>query len=325
MTKVVADVQVMELAVADITIKMDFPEFEQLLICQSDSCSTEFQRVFHGRGGLYPQWEFLTADSIDQVLNVSLFFEQDEDFLNQLKKVLIQVSTSTRWTTVVLQKRYLNGCPSEVLVGTLAESNVAIENGLSYKLNLLNNRNSGFFPDMKVGREFVATHCVGKKVLNLFAYTCSFSVVAIAAGASHVVNVDMSKGALSVGRENHRLNKLSTDEVTFMPYNILKSWGRIKKAGPYDLIIIDPPTFQKGSFAATKDYQKIIKRLPELASESCLILSALNSPDLDSAFIKEIFKDQVPDFQFETRLPEMETFPSINSERALKNLIFRRT
>ena len=323
MIKGVVAVQVMVLAVVDITTRMNFSEFENLLIHQSDSCSDEFTRVFHGRGGIYPGWEFITVDSIDAVLNVSIFFEVTEGFLDELKNTLEKVSTSTRWKTVVLQKRYLSGCPSEVLVGSLAKSNVAIENGLSYKLNLLNNRNSGFFPDMKLGREFVARNCFGNKVLNLFAYTCSFSVVAIEAGASVVVNVDMSKGALSIGRENHRINKLATDHVTFMPYNILKSWGRIKKAGPYDLIIIDPPSFQKGSFAATKDYRKIIKRLPELANESCLVLSALNSPDLDSDFIKAIFLEQAPTFKFESRLPEMETFPSKDSERTLKNLIFR--
>jgi 23S rRNA (cytosine1962-C5)-methyltransferase len=223
----------------------------------------------------------------------------------------------------VIQKRYLPGCPSEVLVGDLPESVVAIENGLRYKLNLLNNRNSGFFPDMKLGREFVASNCAGKKVLNLFAYTCSFSVVAIDAGAKEVVNVDMSKGALTVGRENHHLNQLSTRQVTFMPYNILKSWGRIKKAGPYDLIVIDPPTFQKGSFAASRDYQKIVRRLSDLANDSCLVLAALNSPDLESTFVKDIFKEHAPDFKFEYRLPEMSSFPSKNSERALKNLVFR--
>ena len=320
--KVVAVVQVTVLEVVE-TTRMNLSEFEQFLIDHSSKCLVEFRRVFHGRGGAYPELDFVTADSIDSILNVSLFFEQSDDFLIQLKDHLLKVSSLTQWTTVVLQKRYLSGCPSEILIGSLPEHNVAIENGLSYKLNLLNNRNSGFFPDMKLGREFVAENCVGKKVLNLFSYTCSFSVVAIEAGANHVVNVDMSKGALSVGRENHRLNNLPTSDVTFMPYNILKSWGRIKKAGPYDLIIIDPPTFQKGSFAATKDYQKIIKRLPELASESCLVLAALNSPDLGSDFIKEIFKTQVPTFQFESRLPEMETFPSVDSERALKNLIFR--
>ena len=66
-----------------------------------------------------------------------------------------------------------------------------------------------------------------------------------------------------------------------MPYDILKSWSRIKKRSPYDIIIIDPPSFQKGSFAATKDYEKIIKNLMILANENCVVLSCLNAPELD--------------------------------------------
>ena len=108
-----------------------------------------------------------------------------------------------------------------------------------------------------------------------------------------------------------------------MPYNILKSFARIKKAGPYDLIIIDPPSFQRGSFAATSDYQKIIRRLPELASDKCTVLSCLNAPNLDSQFIKDLMVEQAPDFKFINRLENMQSFPNNESERALKNLVFR--
>jgi 23S rRNA (cytosine1962-C5)-methyltransferase len=134
----------------------------------------------------------------------------------------------------------------------------------------------------------------------------------------------MSKGALSVGRENHRINNLDTSCVKFMPYNILKSWSRIKKYAPYDIIIIDPPSFQKGSFAATKDYAKIIKRLNELASEECVILSCLNAPELDTEFIKDLFKEYASDFEFLNRLETLDTFPNNNDEKTLKNMVFKR-
>ena len=109
-----------------------------------------------------------------------------------------------------------------------------------------------------------------------------------------------------------------------MPYDILKSWSRIKKEGPYDIIIIDPPSFQKGSFAATKDYEKIIKRLNELAANKCIVLSCLNAPELDSDFIKNIFSEFASDFEFEKRLENLDTFTAIDSEKALKNLVFKR-
>lgn len=286
--------------------------------------TNEFERLFHGRGGLYEGWEFLTIDSIDTVLSIAYFSEISPELERQLQALYQELFELEHYKAVVLQRRYLKGAPSEVIHGKMPAKLYAHENGLQYELNLLNNQNSGFFADMKNGRSFVREHAQGKSVLNLFSYTCAFSVAALKGGASRVVNVDMSKRVLETGRNNHRLNDLEIKgAVRYMPYNILKSWARIKKAGPYDLIIIDPPSFQKGSFAATKDYQKIIRRLSELASEKCTILSALNSPALQSQFILDLFKAEAPSFNYIERLKNLESFESLECERALKNLVFR--
>ncbi len=283
----------------------------------------EFIRLFHGRGGCYEGWEFLTIDAIDKVLNIAYFTEIDEALDQALQNLFEKLFDTGSYEAVVLQRRYLPKAPSEILLGRLPEKLYAVEDGLYYKLDLMNNQNSGFFPDMKIGRQFIREEARGKRVLNLFSYTCAFSVAAYKGGASSVVNVDMSKRVLETGRDNHRFNDVEIRGTRYMPYNILKSFSRIKKAGPYDLIIIDPPSFQRGSFAATKDYQKIIRRLEELASEECTVLSALNSPHLDSQFIIDLFKEEAPSFHFIRRLKNMESFPSKESERALKNLVFK--
>ena len=132
----------------------------------------------------------------------------------------------------------------------------------------------------------------------------------------------MAKNALTTGRTNHHLNNLNTKKVKFLPYDILKSWNRIKKEGPYDIIVIDPPSFQKGSFEASKDYEKIIRRLNELAAPNCTILSCLNAPELDSDFIKNKFAEFAPSFKFVKRLDNVEEFVTNNEEKSLKNLIF---
>jgi 23S rRNA (cytosine1962-C5)-methyltransferase len=195
---------------------------------------------------------------------------------------------------------------------------------MKIKLNLLSNQNSGYFPDMKKGREFVRENAKDKSVLNLFSYTCAFSVAAKLGGAYTVVNVDMSKGALSTGKANHALNAIEPRGVSYLPYNILKSFSNLKKRGPYDFIIIDPPSFQRGSFEATKDYEKIIKRLEELASDDCTLLSCLNSPELDSSFIISMMNEFAPSFEFVKRLENVAEFASDDEERSLKNLVFQR-
>lgn len=301
---------------------MTLNDLRNHLNANAKTLTKEYTRLFHGRGNTYEQYRFLTVDSVDSVLFAVLFeaVDNEEEIVSMLREFY---STEGQWKALVIQQRYLPSAPSNVIVGELPQETFAIENGLKYYLNFLNAQNIGFFPDMKIGRAFVHEHALGKKVLNLFSYTCSFSVVAIEAGARSVVNVDMNKNVLSIGRENHRLNKLDTQKVEFMPYNILNSWSRIRKAGPYDLIIIDPPSFQKGSFAATSDYAKIIRRLHEFAAEECTVLSALNAPELESEFIRTLFRENAPDFLYIERLKNRESFPEIEEERSLKNLIFR--
>ena len=302
---------------------MTLNDLQQLITINAQYKTEEYTRLFHGRGDAYERYRFLTVDSVDKVLFIVLF-DPDGDEEMILAMLSDFYSREQKWDAMIVQQRYLPQAPSTVIAGELPQETFATENGLKYHLNFLNAQNIGFFPDMKNGRSFVRDHASNKNVLNLFSYTCSFSVAAIAAGAKAVVNVDMNKNVLSIGRENHRLNGLDTKKVEFMPYNILKSWSRIRKSGPYDLIIIDPPSFQKGSFAATSDYEKIIRRLHEFAAEECTILSALNAPELDPEFIKTLFKENAPEFRYIERLENLKSFPASNEDRSLKNLIFKR-
>ena len=285
--------------------------------------SVELKRVFHGRGNFYDDYNYLVVDSINDVLLATFFEKIDEKIETSLIKILDEIYATKGFKSLIIQRRYLKENMNEIFRGKLPQNTIAIENALKYNINF-SNQNIGIFPDMKIGREFIQNICKDKNILNLFSYTCAFSVAAISAGASKVVNVDMSKSALTIGRENHRINNLDTKKVKFMPYDILKSWSRIKKEGPYDIIIIDPPSFQKGSFAATRDYEKIIKRLDELAAQKCVILSCLNAPELDTSFIKNIFSEFASNFCFEKRLENLDTFPAIDDEKALKNLVFKR-
>ena len=287
-----------------------------------DEINSEFKRLFHGRGGLYEGWKHLTIDSIDTILSVALYFEEDNE--NELIDMLKEYISLSRHNTIVLQRRYIKGSPSEVLVGKLPDEVFAYENGMRFKLNLLSNRNNGYFPDMKNGRAFVRENSKNKDVLNLFSYTCAFSIASKMGGARTISNIDMSKGALTTGRTNHHLNNLETKGISFLPYNILKSFSRIKKKAPYGLIIIDPPTFQKGSFEATKDYKKLIMKLPQIASEDCILLACLNSPDLDEDFIKNLISELAPSFVFSHRIKNVKEFKSEDETRSLKNLVFKR-
>lgn len=288
---------------------------------QSQSLIDSF-RVFHGRGQTFPGLEFVTVDFFQPVILVTLFAEPPENWLENL---LIKSRTlfDENKTALLVQRRYLAGAPSELCFGVLPEQSGARRGNLQFSLHLAQQQNSGFFLDMEPGRRWLEQHARGKRILNLFAYSCAFSVVAVAANAEHVVNVDMSSAALNLGRINHQRNGLGKTRSEFLAENILKSWGRIKKRGPYDLVIIDPPSYQKGSFIAEKDYAKVVRRLPELMPGGGMVLACLNAPELSESFLQQVFSEHCPDIEFIERLQPHADFPDVDPQQQLKLLVYQ--
>lgn len=278
-------------------------------------------RVFHGRGGCYPQLEWCCLDVHHPVVVIILFSEPPVDFLNALQDALVPRMSAVGFTSLLVQRRYQQQSPYAVLWGCLPDNVLARRANLCFRLSL-EQQNPGFFLDMEPGRQWLEKHCAGKKVLNLFAYTCAFSVVAQAAGAKEVLNVDLSSKSLTRGRENHRINGQSTTNIGFMATDILKSWSRIRRKGPFDIIIVDPPSFQKGSFVATRDYAKILRRLDQLAAPAARVLACLNAPELDDGFLQSLFAEHCPDWAFVERLPAHPDFPDRDEARQLKLLVY---
>ncbi|MEZ8886206.1 class I SAM-dependent methyltransferase [Vibrio sp. 10N.222.54.F6] len=297
---------------------------------QLNEVPNELRRIFHGRGKFWPGLEQLTCDWVDGQLLVNVFKEVNDEFLSSLKAGLVELTNKDIWqskqgTSIVLQHRYADGAPSEVLWGELNDSPVVVEHGLKYQLDIGRNQNFGLFLDMRNGRQWVQDNAKDKNVLNLFAYTCGFSVAAIAGGARQCMNVDMSRGSLNKGRDNHRLNEHDMRSVNFLGYDIFKSWGKIKKGGPYELVIIDPPSFQKGSFALTKDYKKILRRLPDLLTEGGEVIACVNSPAVSPNFLIETMVEEAPSVEFIERLDNPPEFVDVDLDSSLKVLRFKIT
>ena len=330
---------------------------------------TDARRIFHGRGGYHgSNCEHLTLDYFPHVYVLTSFdIDVSSDILNQTQSLLSDVVTDissnagpnsddesrSQSFNFVYQFRgrdTSNGrqlCKTTLLAGCVPTPHIVTEVGgrLKYYVNILNNQNHGLFLDMLEGRKWVLEHSKDKRVLNMFAYTCAFSIAASSGGAAEVVNIDMAKGALKSGQKNHKLNAefdgpIDEDNddksqesqqarpparVRFLAHDIFKSWGKISKLGPYDVVIVDPPSYQKGSFIASKDYAKIIRRLPQLvtAERGCAVL-CLNAPELSTSFLHELMIEMAPEFRFVKRVSNPRTFPVIDEERALKILIYER-
>ncbi|MET1081010.1 MAG: class I SAM-dependent methyltransferase [Pseudomonas sp.] len=300
---------------------------QQHLLTALANAPDEVRRLFHGRGHRWPGLESITVDWLQGVLLVTLFRQPAEAELADLKQRLLALAESAAWRErngqkLLLQHRYRADSASEFLLGEPVDHWPVSEHGLRFKLDLGRNQNSGLFLDMRYGRRWVQQQAQGKRVLNLFAYTCAFSVAAIAGGALHVLNLDMAKGPLTRGRDNHRLNGHDLGKVGFLGHDLFKSWGKISKCGPYDLIIVDPPSFQKGSFVLTQDYRKVLRRLPGLLSEQGQVLACLNDPAIGADFLLEGMAAEAPGLVFQRRLDNPPEFADSFPGGGLKVLVF---
>ncbi len=285
-----------------------------------DGGSDSTRRLFHGRGHCYPGLEDLVVDQFGRVLLVACFGD-NVDRARRLGMALQEQLDGV--TGVAVQQRQGRGTSAEVLWGEVADELVVEEAGLRYLVQPLRNQNVGLFLDMAPTRAWLTPAAAGRRVLNLFSFTCAFSVAAIDGGATLVVNNDMSKPALDWGRRNHELNDHDLRQVRMLPHNLFKSWGKIREYGPYDIIIIDPPTNQRGSFNAEKQYGQILKRLPELAAPGADIVACLNSPFLNTDFLPGQMARWCARAALIETLPASADFPEQFPDRGLKIYRFR--
>lgn len=286
---------------------------------------TDAHRVFHGRGGVYPDCAHWTLDWFAPVWVLTSFQAVSEELLSVCHQALAK-----RWESLaprqplnwVFQCRATGQTDTRLMAGSVPEPHVVTEQGAKYLVHVLRGQNHGLFLDMACGRAWLKQHAQHENILNLFAYTCAFSVVALQGGAAQVVNLDMSQAALAVGQQNHRLNDLPP-KARFLGHDIFKTWGKVGKMGPYGVIVIDPPSYQKGSFIASKDYIKLIRRLPDLLEPQGHVLLCLNAPELDSQFLHSLVAEAAPALRFVARLANPAAFVDLDPEKSLKVLHYQ--
>ncbi|MBX7224522.1 MAG: class I SAM-dependent methyltransferase [Chitinophagales bacterium] len=169
--------------------------------------------------------------------------EEHQQWLQECILVICAVMEVPMEKIVLKERKRQKGKEQYTKIDSTNNEMVVEENGLKFIVNLKDYLDTGLFLDHRNLREIVRKESEGKRVLNLFSYTGSFSVYAAAGGAEQVTTVDMSNTYLSWARKNMLLNGFDDKEkYTFLSEDVkpfLKTLGK----NSYDLIILDPPTF----------------------------------------------------------------------------------
>jgi 23S rRNA G2069 N7-methylase RlmK/C1962 C5-methylase RlmI len=154
---------------------------------------------------------------------------------------------------------------------------IAEEGGLKFRVNLSDYLDTGLFLDRRIMRGLVREEAAGKRVLNLFCYTASFSVYAASGGAAETDSVDISNTYLEWARENFALNGFAAQVFPRGPRRTGKSFsgsgaGRagaspaVKGAAPNRLIRADVLRFLSGAASAGKTWDLIILDPPAFSN-----------------------------------------------------------
>ena len=192
--------------------------------------------------------------------------------------------------------------------GRAGEDFIVHEHGRRFWVNLEKYLDTGLFLDHRNTRQRVGEMAAGKRFLNLFAYTGSFSVYAATGGAAASETVDLSNTYLDWARRNFELNGIDEARHQIVRADVFQYLQAAAQAGKtFDLIVMDPPSFSNSKkmldiLDIQRDHQKLIDgAMALLASDGLLFFSNnLRSFALDEAVaqkyaVKDISKQSVPE------------------------------
>jgi 23S rRNA G2069 N7-methylase RlmK/C1962 C5-methylase RlmI len=250
----------------------------------------------------------LYADSLVMALYERPYDKPEDEeaaWLSRMASTAAQTLSLPLERVYVKQRRRQRGTEQYESLGASGAEKVVCEGGLSFWVNLSDYLDTGLFLDQRLTREWVRERSAGKRVLNLFCYTGSFSVYAAAGKAREVVSVDLSNTYLDWAARNMKLNGFGGNSegpsITWARADVLAWLSEAKrKAERFDLIVLDPPTFSNskkmlGDFDLNRDHPELIRACLALLNPGGTLMFSTNSrklkftPDLYPAYaVREV-------------------------------------
>jgi 23S rRNA (cytosine1962-C5)-methyltransferase len=258
-------------------------------------------RLVHGEGD---DLAGMAVDIYGDHLLVHLFTpeatarkEQILDLLQSFGARGVYVKTHPKRADNIVDPRSTDLCPSHAVRGEDAADPLPVrEDGSVYRVRLGDGLKTGIFLDQRDNRRRVREMSSGLRVLNLFAYTCAFTVAAAKGGAKATVSVDVSAAALARGADNLAENGFGGNADHEIACEDVFDWMRLaaRRGERFDLVILDPPSYattHKSRFVAESDYPDLAKQALELMTPNGRMLACTNHKGISpNKFRRHIFE-----------------------------------
>jgi 23S rRNA (cytosine1962-C5)-methyltransferase len=252
-----------------------------------------YYRLVYGESDGLPG---LVIDRFGSVLSVQITTAGIEVRKDSLITALMELFSPT---AIVLKndnsQRQLEGLDLESFVahGDLPEPLIIEENGAKFKIDILGGQKTGWFYDHRNSRAQLASIAKNQRVLDLFSYTGAWGIPAALGGATEVVCVDASEGALGLAAENAVLNGVENN-MQFVRSDVFDYLKQARQDGQlYDIIVLDPPALIKRKKDFKQGYEAY-RRLNQLAlqvlAKNGILISASCSYHLSAENLHEILR-----------------------------------
>ena len=263
-----------------------------------DADETNAFRIIHGGSDGWPGWYV-------ERLGDFLLSQSEAPLSKQQHERFAQLGRNVRGAYHKMLSRHVRGASTteastQLISGEAAPDRFAIrENGVQFELSFNEGYSVGLFLDQRDNRRRLLTSHVAAdfpllnsklktrnpkpELLNVFAYTCGFSVCA-AKGGAKTTSLDLSKKYLEWGRRNFALNGLDPAEHDFIFGDAFDWLRRLEKKGrAFDVIVLDPPTFsqskERGVFRVERNYGELVAAALPLLKTEGVLLASTNAAD----------------------------------------------
>lgn len=254
-----------------------------------DPAATNARRLINAEGDGLPG---LVADLYDDILVLQIATLG----MDKLKPLVVDLLAGTLKPRAILERSDLPARREEglgdveaVLAGEPVDKIRILEDGIPYWVSLAGGQKTGFYLDQRESRKLVRAFAAGRKVLNTFAYSGSFSVCALLGGAVRADSVDASATAMALAQDNFDLNGFGSDTGAFFTADVFEFLR--EPALEHDFIILDPPAFAKKRadvVAACRGYKDINRLALQRVRAPGLVLTFSCSHFVDEGLFRQV-------------------------------------
>ena len=254
----------------------------------------------------------LIVDRYGEVLVLQSLTAGSEFWKEALADILLEeTGLGTIYERSDADVRELEGL--QPIVGTMRGQNLQspvtiTEHSLKFKANLSGGHKTGFYLDQSQNRLRVRELSQGRDVLDCFCYTGGFTVNALAGGAKSVLAIDASAEALSLGRENLRLNGQQAESVEWCEGDVFQVLRRFRDEGrSFDMVILDPPKFAPTMAQvekASRGYKDINLLAFKLLRPGGILVTFSCSGGIDAALFQKIVASAALDAGVDAQIVE---------------------